>query len=379
VSPRLRACSGYAMLAAVLIGTLAAAFALAAVSAVVAAQDVARSDSSSWRAGAASRRALDEVSREARWRPQSPGVAVADPGGERGEKWTATLSAPSPDPGTGWLRRRADVTGAFGSAVRSDSLVLELRTEGWATGFSVAGDAEFGARFAVSGSGLYAGGCVRGRENVEFLAGSGGVTASGLPVDLAHGEIFAAACVHAGASIFAAGQEVHAGELPSAFPDDTDEHAGTGLPSAWVTGPSEELLVAARTRGETPGAALADGVLHLDALADATPDELVAGRCILLPRGDEIVIEGVAAAWAGPLVIIAPDDVVVGVSGAPVEFTGALVVGGRLVLNSGLTVRGTLHAGSLLTESPASLELEVDRRAHPLPGTVQPVVVESAT
>jgi hypothetical protein len=267
------------------------------------------------------------------------------------------------------------VAAGYRDGRRDDRLVLELRSDGWATGVSVAGDAEFGAPFLVAGSGVYAGGCVRGREHVQLVSGPGGAP----PPDLARGEDFAVAAVHAAAGIFAAGSEVHESSPSAAYPSDGDQHTGQLLPARWVDGPSAEFLVAAAAEAERPGPALVDGVLHLDLLQPARPDALGAGRCLLLPRMDEVVIEGVLPSDAGRLLVVVPGDAVVGQPGSTVELQGALVVGGRLVIRGELVLDGPLHAGSLVTEGRAEVRLPSDWRLRPLPGAVQPVVVEAGT
>ena len=71
-----------------------------------------------------------------------------------------------------WPRLRVRVSAAAGGARRDDELTMELRAEPWAMGVTCSGDAEIRAPLEVSGSGVYVGGCLRGREQVGFLRGS---------------------------------------------------------------------------------------------------------------------------------------------------------------------------------------------------------------
>jgi hypothetical protein len=379
VSVRLRSASGYAMLAALLITVLAAVFALTVVAAVRATQDVATADADAWRATGVRARAVGAALVEARWRP---GFASGDAWGSdvaAREAWTATW-APWPSAATSsWLRRRVDVVATHGAARRRDRLVVELRAEAWATGVTCSRDAQFEAPFIISGSGLYAGGCVRGREHVQFVAGAAGTTPDGTPADCARDDDFAAAAVHATAGIFAEGVEIH-DAAAAAFPDDGDRHTGLTTPETWLAGPSAGILAAAEAEAEGLGGAYSDGTLRLDAIAPAGADDLVNGRCLLLPPGGEVVIEGSASPDAGRLLVLVRGDAVVGQpGGAAVELDGALVVLGRLVVRGELALRGSLHAESLLTEAEASVTVDPGWRERLLPGAVLPVVVEAGT
>ena len=150
-------------------------------------------------------------------------------------------------------------------------------------------------------------------------------------------------------------------------------------PAAWVAGPSPEILAAAEGEGMPAGDAFNDGSLHLDTISPADPSEMIAGRCIVLPRLDEVSIEGIAGADSGPLLVIVTGDAVVGQPGAPVALRGALVVCGRLRVRSEFRLDGTLHAESLEVDAPLSVTVPGDWRERPLPGAAKPVVVELDT
>jgi hypothetical protein len=262
-----------------------------------------------------------------------------------------------------------------GDSRRRDELIVEARAEEWATGVTCTGDAEFGAPAEMSGSGVYVGGCVRGREHVAFVSGAAGVTVSGAPADCCRrgGQ---AAAVHAAAGIFSGGVEVHDDAAPGTHADDGDLHTGESLPAEWVAGPSPEFLAAARNEAGAPGPALDGGVLRLDQVAPAGPEGLLQGRCLLLPPGAEVCIEGEAPAEAGRLLVVVQGDAVVGQPGGTVSLDGALVVRGRLTVRGEFLLRGSLHAGSLETRSRLTVTLDPGWRGRLLPGAARPVVVE---
>ena len=137
-------------------------------------------------------------------------------------------------------------------------------------GVTCARDAEVAAPLTVSGSGVYVGGCLRGRENVVFTAAAG----AGKPADAVRGEVFPAAAVHGGAGIFARNLEIHHDpSVPCEFPDDSDRHAGVPVPEAWLAGPSTEFLLAAGAEASAPGAAFSGGILRLDQVSPAAGAE----------------------------------------------------------------------------------------------------------
>lgn len=366
------------MLAVLLVAALASTFALVVVVAVQSSQLVGAADTAGWRAAAARARAVTEACGAIRWRPATADGSVT--GGLPGqrESWAAEWIAAPPSATSPWVRRRIRVVATHGFAVRRDDLLVELRAEAWATGVTCSSDAEFRAPFVVDGSGVYVGGSVRGREEVQFPLGAVGTTLAGEPADGARGDEVPAAAVHAGAGIFAGGLEIHAPESPpDAFPSDGDPHTAAAPPAAWVAAPSAEFLAAAEVRAEEPGPALVGRVLTLDAVSEATSDELAAGRCLLLPAGDEVTIEGVLPAAAGPLLVVVQGDAVVGQPGTRVELNGGLVVCGRLRLRGELRLQGPLHAGSLVVEAPAFIALGPVWRERLLPGAARPVIVEA--
>ena len=208
----------------------------------------------------------------------------------------------------------------------------------------------------MSGSGVYVGGCLRGRENVSFVADPGSVTPAGTPADVVRGDAFPAAAVHGGAGIFARGIEIHDGSGRSEFADDTDRHAGVPVPEEWLAGPTAEFLLAAGVGGDAPGA----GAERRDPAAGrdhaAAADGLAGGRCLLVPPCDEVTIEGSPSPAAGRLLVVVPGDAVLGRPGETLTLSGGLV-GRRTPARCAApwSSSGSLHAGSLSVEAPASV------------------------
>ncbi len=367
------------MLAVLLIMVLAATFALVVVGAVQSLQVVEGADASGWRAAAAEKRALAAVVRTLRWHP--PATTGTDQGGDAhaaGSWWVSWMPAPAAS-ASGWPRVAAQTVTASGRASHRDDLALELRSEQWAMGVTCVADAEVAAPLTVTGSGVYVGGSLRGRENVRFVQGAGPLTPAGVPADGVRGDLFPAAAVHGGAGIFAGGVEVHDAPSPGEFPDDTDRHAGVPVPEEWLSGVSAEFLLAAEAEATLPGPALTDGRLRLDAVSPATGEELAGGRCLLLPPADEVVIEGSSPAEVGRLLVVVRGDVVLGRPGETLALSGGIVVSGRLAVRGPVIVEGSVHARSFSIDAPMSIVVPPAWRACCLPGAVSPTLVECGT
>jgi hypothetical protein len=364
------------MLAALLVIVLSATFALVVVAGVHSRQLVDRADASAWRAGALEQRGLADVVRVLRWRPSlwSGSVEGADDGA--GGAWQVTWGPEPPTTSSVWPRVRARLTTAAGRARWHDDLMLELRAEPWATGVTCREDADVEGRLVVSGSGVYVGGCLRGRENVRFSADTGAVTPGGLPADGVHGDVFAVAAVHAGPGVFARGAEIHDTPGPVEYPDDSDRHSGAQSPAAWFEGPSGEFLLAAGAAGTPPGSWFDDGRLRLALVPPAAGTDAVEGRCLVLPAVDEVVIEGSSPPAAGRLLVVVRGDAVVGRPGEAVELAGGLVVCGQLTVYGDFTLTGSLHAGNLRIAGQTLVSVPPDWREHPLPGAARPTLAE---
>jgi hypothetical protein len=361
------------MLAALVVIVLAATFALVVVAAVHSSQIVVRSDAAGWRASALEGRALASVASQLRWRPV---VAAGNADGEDGDSSTWRASwAPAPA-GAAWPRLRMQLETRAGAARRRAQVTVELRAEPWAAGVTCEGDADIRDVLAVSGSGVYVGGVLRGREYVTFTPDSGQVTAEGRPADGVYGEAFPAAAVHGGAGIFARGVEIHETSIAAEFPDDTDRHQGAALASEWLLRPTPEFHAAAEETAVTSGDWYRDGRLRLDEVPPhgAVFDE--GGRCLLPAHVDEVVIEGAAPPGAGRLLVIVRGDAALGVPGETVVLTGGLVVLGRLTVRGALDLRGSLHAGALDVAAPVRILVPADWRHGLLSGAAVPTVVE---
>ena len=364
------------MLAALLVIVLSATFALVVVAGVHSRQLVDRADASAWRAAALEQRGLADVARALRWRPslQSGSAGGADDGA--GGTWQVTWASEPPTTTSVWPRIRARLTTAAGRARWHDDLMLELRTEPWATGVTCWEDAAVERELVVSGSGVYVGGCLRGRENVRFGDDNGAVTPTGLPADGVHGDVFSVAAVHAGPGVFARGVEIHDDPGPVDYPDDSDRHSGAQFPAGWLGAPSAEFLLAAAAAATPLGSWFGDGRLRLAELPPASGTDAVEGRCIVLPAVDEVAIEGSPSPAAGRLLVVVRGDAVVGGPGETVELAGGLVVCGHLTVRGSFTLRGSLHAGSLRIAGDTLVSVPSDWRERPLPGAVRPTLVE---
>ena len=358
------------MLAALLVVVLAATFALVVVGAVRAVQSVEGADAAAWRATAAEGPALAAVARSLRWRPAALGGTAEGTDPEAEGSWRATWTPEPAVAGVAWPRVAAQVVTSAGRAHRHDELVLELRSEAWAMGVTCAGDADVAAPLTVCGSGVYLGGCLTGRENVTFVPEAG----FGVPGDAVRGDIFPVAAVHGGAGIFARGVEIHDATGLGEYQDDSDRHAGVPVPETWLAGPSVEFLLAASVESEAPGPALSEGVLRLDRLSAAGGAEPTGSRCLLLPRMDEVTVEGSPPA-PGRLLVIATGDVVLGRPGETLRLSGGLVVGGCLEVRGPVIIEGSVHAASLRVEAPTDIRVASAWRLAPLAGAAAPTLV----
>ncbi len=372
------------MLAALVVMVLAAAFVLVVVAAVGAVHAVETNDAAAWRADALTGEALGEVAAALRWSPASrAGVASGGgPGGAAGESpsaesWSAEWSPAPPVAGDVWPRVRARVEVRSGRARRVVEAGLELRAETWASGVVCAGDADVSAPLVVTGSGVYVGGSLRGRELVGFAQGAGPATPAGVPADLVHGELYPEAAVHAVAGIYGHGVEIH--EIPEQrqWPFDTDEHtAGVGC-EACVARPTAAFLAAAAERAAPMGAALSGETLRLDRLnLPAGGSGEADGWCLITPPFDEVRIVGSRPADAARLIVVVQGDAILGDGAGETTLSGSLVVCGELVVAGAARVRGSVCSERLRVDAPLHVVVSSDWRANPLTGACAPVLRE---
>ena len=364
------------MLAALLVMVLAAIFALVVVGAVHSLQVVERSDAAGWRAESLAEDAVSAVTGALRWHPGVVSGTTEGGDADARQAWSATWAPALPVAGEVWPRLEVRVTSAAGSARRDDRLTMELRAEPWAMGVTCRGDVEIEAPLVVAGSGVYVGGCLRGREYVSFAQDGGPVTTAGDPADCVRGEVHPPAAVHGGAGIFATGAEIHESSLSELYPLDTDDHAGSPVREQWLAPPSAEVLAAAEAAATPAGLALSGTRLRLDEIAAPAGADAAGGTCIVLPAVDEVTIEGTAPAESGRLLIVIRGDAILGEPGETVAFSGGLVVRGHLLVRGGLLLDGSLHAGSLTIAAPSRVSVAPDWRRRPVAGACRPTVVE---
>jgi hypothetical protein len=369
---------GYVLLAALVVTALAAVFAAAAVAAVSARQSIVVADVANVRAQAAARQALARVCLELRRHPatlegelSSLGVSAAD------ATWRASWVAADGGAGLSWPAAAVRVEGRRGAARRTLSAVMQLRAEAVPQGLAVGADTELQAPLLVAGSGLYCGGCVRGREWLEF----GGGTIP--PADGVHGDVWPLAGVHALGGLWSAGEEIHA-EVQAGweYPFDTDMDTGDNDVSRFVAPPDESLLVALRDSAVAPSEALQGGVLDLARLPLSRPLSAGGGPgndgyvVVVTPAQDsELLVVGLRPLGACPVVVVILGAAALGEPGVATAFDGALLVLGSLHVCGPSTLRGHLYARDLLVSDSLSLELAGDWRTRPLAGMVSPVLI----
>ncbi len=364
------------MLAVLLVMALAAIFALIVVGAVHSLQVVERSDAAGWRAESLADQAVSAVTGALRWRPGAVSGTTEGGGADARQSWSASWTPARPVAGGMWPRLEVRVASAAGSARRDDRLTMELRAEPWVMGVTSRGDAEIDAPLVVSGSGVYVGGCLRGREHVSFAQDGGPLTPAGDPADCVRGYVYPAAAVHGGAGIFATGEEIHESSQADLYPLDTDDHAGPAVREQWLAAPPAEFLAAAAAAATPAGAALNGTRLRLDEITTPAGADAAGGTCIVLSPVDEVTIEGTASAESGRLLIVIRGDAVLGEPGETVAFSGGLVVRGHLLVRGGLLLEGSLHAGSLTITAPSRVSVAPDWRQRPVAGACRPTVVE---
>jgi len=367
---------GYALLAALVVTALAAVFAAAAVAAVSARQSIVGADVANVRAQAEVKQALDRVCLELRRHPaalegelSSSATTAAD------AAWQASWVAADAGAGTVWPAVAVHVEGSCGAARKRLSAVLQLRAEPVPQGLVTARDVELQAPLRVTGSGLYCGGCVRGREWLEL----GSVD----PADCVYGDFWPQAGVHALGGVWAAGEEIHAGPgAGAAYPYDTDMDTGDNDVSRFVAPPDASLLIALRDAAVAPGAALHDGILDLAQLPLSPPPGLAAGTwddgyvvVATVAEGAELRLTGARPPGACPIVLLVLGAAALGGPGAPTGFDGALLVLGSLRVCGPSVLGGHLFARDLLVAAPLSVKLASDWRLRQLAGLVSPVLV----
>jgi hypothetical protein len=285
--------------------------------------------------------------------------------------------------GTPWPAVAVRVEATWGAARRRLGATVQLRAAPVPQGLVCGGDVELQAPLEVTGSGLYCGGCLRGREWLK-LGSLDAASATTPPADGVHGDIWPQAGVHALGGEWAAGEEIHAGLGADAqWPFDTDMHTGDNDVSRFVAAPDATLLVALRDAAVAPGAALHDGVLDLSQLPLSRPLSLGAGPgddgyVVVAPvaEGAELSLVGARPPGACPIVLVVQGDAALGEPGGPTAFAGALLVLGSLRVCGPTVLAGHLFTrGDLMVSAPLSLEIAGEWRQRQLAGLVSPVLL----
>jgi hypothetical protein len=374
---------GYALLAALVVTALAAVFAAAAVAAVSARQSIVGADVTSARAQAATRQALARVCLELRRHPAAlEGELSSAATAVGGEAWQASWVAADAGVDMPWPSVALRVEGSYGDARRSLSAVLQLRAAPVPRGLVAAGDVELQAPLRVAGSGLYSGGCLRGREWLEFgsLDAAGGATP---PADGVRGDIWPQSGAHALGGVWSTGEEIHAAPNAGAeYPYDTDMDTGDNDVSRFVAPPDAALLSTLRDAAVAPGAALHDGTLDLADLPLSRPPGSAAGFwedgyvvVAAAAEGADLRLVGARPPGACPIVVVVQGAVALGQADVPTAFDGALLALGSLRVAGPSVLSGHLFACDLLVSAPLTLQLTADWRMRQLAGMVSPVLV----
>jgi hypothetical protein len=368
--------SGYALLAALVVTALAAVFAAAAVAAVSARQSIVGADVANERVQAGVQQALARACLELRRHPAALEGEVSSPSTSvDAEAWRARWVGAGVAAGTAWPAVAVRAEASCGTARRMLSALIELRAASVPQGLVVGGDAVLLAPLRVSGSGLYCGGCVRGREWLEF----GGFAMA----DLAHGDIWPQAGAHALGNLWSAGEEIHADSaVATQYPYDTDMHTNDDDVSRLVAPPDAACLIALRDAAVMPGVALRDGVLDVAKLPLSRPPSLGTGPgadgyvvMASAAEGAELRLVGARPPGACPIVVVILGDAALGAPDASTALDGALLVCGSLRVCGPADLAGHLFARDLLVAAPLSLDLAGDWRTRQLAGLVSPVLI----
>jgi hypothetical protein len=371
--PGLRGGQGFALLAALLIASIALLATASLVALALSSTSISADDASSARASDLARTGVADALQRLRWGWARIGAAslpasfgpIASAGGSYTVAIT-TLSASDPRPpldaacavaptDPGIVVCRIEATGAWGQARRSVVVTALSSPDALPRGLVVGADAVLMAATRLQGCGLYAGADVTGREWATLSPGP----------DLAYGGLYDMNAVHAVGHIFSGGAEEHAAAgAPTA---DTDADGGVVPPAGLVAPLSAAALGAFACHSADPGAALGSSGLDLS-LLDRTPSA-AAGSAAAPADGVVYVIDaGVtalalsgsrpAAPQACPLTLVVLGDCSIagGPLGPVTALEGALVVTGTLTVDGPLSVTGGLYAGRLVVRAPLTVD-----------------------
>jgi len=335
------------------------------------------------RAQAVAKQALARVCLELRRHPAAlEGGLSSAPTTAGGEAWQASWVAADTAAGVPWPVAVVQLEGSYRDARKHLSAMLQLRAEPVPQGMVAAGDVDLQAPLRVTGSGLYTGGCLRGREWLEFgsLDPAAGTTP---PADGVRGDVWPQAGVHALGGVWSSGGEIHATpEAGAEYPYDTDMDTSDNDVSRFVAPPDAALLTTLRDAAVAPGAALHDGILDLTDLPLSRPPGSAAGGwedgyvvVATAAEGAELRLVGVRPPGACPIVLVIPGAAALGQPDVSTAFDGALLVLGSLHVCGPSVLGGHVFVRDLLVSAPLTLQLAADWRMKQRAGLASPVLV----
>ena len=194
-------------------------------------------------------------------------------------------------------------------AKRSLQAIVELRPQVASRGVVVSGDVDLRAPTTISRSGIYTGGCLRGRQWLRFT--SGNLAAQSAPArDEVHPKMWSMAGVRALGSIWADGHEIHTPGEASEWTEDTDTHTPEDGLADLTRAFDRDLLCALGEQAIPPGDALIDGVLDLARLPTRPSSGGAEGIVVLVRpvRDASLLIVGARSTSDCPLVLIVDGD-----------------------------------------------------------------------
>ena len=382
--PASRGSQGFALLAALLIASIALLATASLVALTLSNTSIAADDAASSRAADLARAGVSDALERLRWGWLRCGPASSSsrfgPVESAGGSYRVTVEplsagdatprldassavAPS-DPQVAAVRITA--TGSWGRARRVAQVAALCTPDGLARGLVVGADVTLQAPTELRGCGLYAGADVNGRE---------WLTVAPSP-DLAYGGLYAVTGVHSDGHIFTRGAEEHA--APGAPAADTDSDGGIVPPLALVAAPSPAVVGALASHASDPAAAL--GPLGLDlSLLDRTvpgssggPASPADGVVVVIQAGDtalRVFGDRPAAPQACPVTVVVVGDCIAGTAdGSSSALQGALVVTGTLTVSAPFSVDGGLYAGRLVVCAPLAVSFSDSSNAGAAPG-----------
>ena len=377
--------SGYALVGVLVLASLAGTLAAVIVSASTALGVLHGGDRGCALVRALLADGLESSCEELRW---APGVTSVEaefhpwPGEPAAVcRVKCVRHAPPVGPGVAWPRFALELYARDGAYQGAENVLVELRQVAPPGGVNVSGDVEIAAPLDVRGSGVYAGGSLNGRQYVTFAPRTEDPSDPQGPPDDARPEDWAVAGVHCGGGVLREGVDVHAGGPPPPATD-TDVHDG-GLPPGIVLFPGNAALADLRAHAVTPGAALEQGVLHLERLpgssmiAAAGPWSASAGigLVVVVDAPDGLVVRGERSPGSCPLTLLVDGDVTVQRTDLANGFEGSFIVNGTLTVESPLKMRGHVSAQCLVVDAPTSVEIPWGWRRLLHSGTTEAVVL----